>query len=214
MTTADPLVATTRTEDRRVGAVGRLAVVVGVVGLLLGVSQLVLPPMVPADQYSAPLTPMLATIVAIVLFLHHVALVPLVLLVARYAAPTGLGRTGAAIASVGLVGIAVAELVAVAAAHERGTTPITDLVDTGYAVPTVLLGLGEVLLGVAVVRAARWKGWARGLPLIAGVFVFVPLVFPSLIIGAPLSMIALSVWSLLYSALGVALLREERCRRG
>lgn len=195
--------AGTASRPRRVA---RLAITAGVVGALLGIAQLVTPSMVPPEQFSAPFTPPLATAIAIVLFLHHVALVPLVVVLARVGGAGALGRVGAAIASVGLIGVAVAELVSVTAAGEQGTTPLTDLVESGYSVPTVLVGLGEVLLGVAVVRSARLRGAGRVLPLVAGGYVFLVLI-PAVIVGPPVAVLALIVWSLLYAALGVTLLR-------
>ena len=210
------MTATRTALDRSAGAssprtltVGRLAIVSAIVGALVGVQTLVTPSMVPAEQFSAPLTPMLATISGILLFLLHLAVVPMLALLPRIAASGALGRAGGAIAALGMVALAIAELVSIAAAHELGDTPITDAVGTGYSVGSIVLGVGEILLGVAVLRAGVWHGAIRALPLITGVFVFVPMT-PALIVGAPWSLIALTVWSLLYLPLGVALVRTSR----
>ncbi|WP_375390078.1 hypothetical protein [uncultured Amnibacterium sp.] len=186
-----------------------LAIAAGLVGAVLALVQLVLPPIVTSDWFSLPFTPTVATIVAVVLALQHAAIVPLMALLPRIAAPSTLGRIGGAVTSVGLVGLAVAELVSITAMNEQGDTAIVDAVNTGYAVPTILLGIGELLLGIAVIRAGRWRGWPRAVVLLAGIFVFVPLI-PALAVSGPFWAIALALWSLLYLAIGVGALREGR----
>ncbi len=68
-------------------------------------------------------------------------------------------------------------------------------------------GIGMVLVGIAVVRARRWGGWHRPLPLLVGLYPFVAM-FPILAATGqpPEPMIAL--WGILWLLLGLALRAE------
>lgn len=63
---------------------------------------------------------------------------------------------------------------------------------------------GILLTGIAVLRARRWQGWTRWLPLITGLYPFV-FMFPLVAItGAPLE-IAIGFWGLVRLVLGLAI---------
>lgn len=109
----------------------------------------------------------------------------------------GLGRAGAVLAGLGLLGLAVAE-------------PMTNATaDLLFTISPNLVGLGMILLGVAVARERRWTGWVRFAPLALGVAVFAVLT-PLIIVSggppAPLGLVGLLVWEVLWVACGVAAL--------
>ena len=68
-------------------------------------------------------------------------------------------------------------------------------------------GVGMTLVGIAVLRARRWGGWRRPIPLLAGLYPFVAM-FPLLAITGqpPLPMIML--WGFPWLLLGLALHAE------
>jgi hypothetical protein len=68
----------------------------------------------------------------------------------------------------------------------------------------VLTGVGMTLAGIGVLRARRWSGWQRPVPLLTGLYPFVAM-FPLLALTGepPLAMIAL--WGLLWMAVGYAI---------
>ncbi|MCF7552398.1 hypothetical protein [Pseudonocardia sp. WMMC193] len=112
----------------------------------------------------------------------------------------GLGRAGAALAGLGLVGLAVGEATTLAA-------PAT--ADLLFMISPNLVGLGMILLGVAVVLERRWTGWARVVPLALGIAVFgvlTPLIIVSGGPPAPAAVVGLLVWEVLWVACGVAAL--------
>lgn len=86
--------------------------------------------------------------------------------------------------------------------------------DDGLFVPlgALVTGLGMLLVGIATVRARRWGGWHRIMPLLTGLYPFVAM-FPILAITGepPAPMIAL--WGLLWLLLGLALHAEAGAAR-
>jgi hypothetical protein len=112
----------------------------------------------------------------------------------------GLGRAGAVVAGLGLVGLAVAE-------------PMTNATaDLLFTISPNLVGLGMILLGIAVLQEGAWTGWVRFLPLALGIAVFVVLT-PLIIVSGgppePLGLVGLLVWEILWVGCGVAALTRS-----
>ncbi|GAB3274780.1 hypothetical protein GCM10027449_13450 [Sinomonas notoginsengisoli] len=106
-----------------------------------------------------------------------------------------LARTGLALAILGLVFLAIGNLL----------TPFGDLA-VFYMVATVALPVGFLLAGVAALRGHAWHGWERYVPLGVGLLPFV-LLFAYLG-GSRLGEFAVGVWGLAFVVLGWAELRE------
>lgn len=192
---------------------GVASIVAGLAGAAFAVLLLVVPPQVPADRFSFPLAAGPFTAGQILLCLHHLVVATGVLAVLRTtAAGTGrLGRVGGVLGAVALVALGGFELADIAGADVAGETPQLDLVSAGFGIASILMGVGLLLLGIAVVRAHRWTGWRRWLLVVMGVYVFVPLT-PAAIGPMLPRLLALAVWSLLFTALGRALLTEAAAR--
>ena len=111
-----------------------------------------------------------------------------------------LGRLGLAVAIVGQVLLAAAELVFPASPNVGNAM---------FAVAPLLSGLGMIMAGSAVVRGGTWSGVRRLLPLLVGVWILVPAT-PVMIItgGAPdlLALAVIIVWDVLWALTGVAVL--------
>lgn len=70
-------------------------------------------------------------------------------------------------------------------------------------------GLGMVLAGVAVLRAHRWSGWRRFVPLAMGAYVLVVFLPVVIVTGSDAGFWAAVLGlSLLFAALGLAVVRE------
>lgn len=184
----------------------------GVVGAAYGLAELLVRPAVPAAQLSYPFASGPFVLGQVLLCLHHLVVGLGVVAVFR-SGVAGFRRTataGTLAAVLGLVLLAAMELVAAGeASRTSGTAPV----DAGFGIATVLLGTGLVIAGTAVVRAGVWRGWRRWLPLAIGVYEFVPLIPATTGPFVP-GVVALGVWSLLFTALGAAALSGTPARAG
>lgn len=177
-----------------------------VIGALGGLVTGFIPPAVSFDLYSYPYTPSGFRVAQIVFALNHVLLLVGLIGLARSGAVGSslLGRIGLWVSGIGLVALTLCELGAMTLATSPYPGPGTDLMDTLYGVASILIGVGFLLTGIAVITTRRWIGWQRYVTLICGVAVFViviPGVFGPFLAGR----LALVVWMVLFMALGWAL---------
>ncbi len=68
--------------------------------------------------------------------------------------------------------------------------------------------MGLILAGIAVRRRGRWTGWRGLVVLVAGIFVFVPMT-PALMGPFVFARLTITVWMLLFAALGYALWKAD-----
>ncbi|HUS29010.1 MAG TPA: hypothetical protein VMZ53_10875 [Kofleriaceae bacterium] len=145
-------------------------------------------------------------------FVHHLAMVAVMLGFARSGA-MGTGRImrGAAwVAAIGVALLAVNELNAIRYAEWTLHTANAGALGAGYGISTNLVGLGTLVAGIGVLRAKRWTGWHRWVPLAIALVHFVgvtPALFSESFVGAR---IAIVTWVALFGALGAALISETR----
>jgi len=196
----------------RVRASALLCIASGVLGTASGLALAVVEPSVDVDRFSYPLSAGSFAAVQLWFGVHHLGLLA-GLLALRWAGvlpDTRPARWGWAAAVVGMAGLAVTELVAIAAADSGVDSGIAAALGGLYGVTCTAMGVGLILAGASVWRAGVWEGWRRGVVLALGVWVFVPM-FPALIVtptdGARL---AIGGWMLLFAGLGVALLSPAR----
>ncbi|MGQ0574101.1 MAG: hypothetical protein ACT4RN_07830 [Pseudonocardia sp.] len=78
----------------------------------------------------------------------------------------------------------------------------------------LLFGLGMVLAGGAVLRARRWSGWRRYVPLVLGAYTFVVFLPLAIVAGEAGFWVAVTGLSLLFAALGLAVVREASVAAG
>ena len=82
-----------------------------------------------------------------------------------------------------------------------------DLAIPFYSVSTLIMMLGLIVVGVAVLRARRWTGWHRFTPLACGLYV--PLVMmPSFALPGYAANYAIGAWGVCWLLLGLAQLAE------
>jgi hypothetical protein len=110
-------------------------------------------------------------------------------------------RVGTVLALAGTAVLFAAELFSIPVADQRLDDLGPGLVGAGFGVGTLLSAVGFIVAGIATVRAERWNGWRRYVPLAAGVW-FAAMVFLAATSALP---IAVAVYGVLLTALGVAL---------
>ena len=77
----------------------------------------------------------------------------------------------------------------------------------------LLSALGFVLVGIATIRARRWQGWARFMPLLTGLYFFGAML-PFILVSDDPNPYAIAGWGLARLALGLAIRGEARDRGG
>lgn len=116
------------------------------------------------------------------------------------AGPGRAARVGTVTALAGTAVLFLAELLSIPVADRSVDDPGAALVGACFGLGTLLSAIGFLAAGVATVRAARWDGWRRYVPLATGVWL-TALVFLAM---TPLLPVGVAVYGLLIVALGVA----------
>jgi hypothetical protein len=185
---------------------GQIIVVAAVIGFVSGLVTAFIPPQVGLDRASYPYTPGWHSFAHAVFALNHVLLAIGLIALARHGGR--LGRAGAWIAVLGMALLAICELGGIALRDSAYPTSQTDLWESSYGLPSVLIGLGTILAGVGIVRAGVWRGWERWTVLTFGIALFVlvlPGVFGSFLAGR----LVLIVWMVIAAFVGIALTRQR-----
>ena len=118
------------------------------------------------------------------------------------------GRIGNVVAVSGMALLTINELVAISVAGQAKDSAAAGTVGAIYGVASIMIGLGMIAAGVAALRDGEWSGWQRWLPLVLGIWLFVP-TMPALVIEGDIARLALTGWSLLFAALGWVLWRHD-----
>lgn len=112
-------------------------------------------------------------------------------------------------AIVGMGLLSIMELVTISGSDAAYPSPQANVIESLYGIPSILIGLTLIAAGTAVIRARRWHGWRRALPLLLGVYVFVPLT-PALFAPHVAARLAIGGWMLGFAFLGWALIKVAR----
>jgi hypothetical protein len=203
------LSVTTMTEATKfVPVAGRLCVLGGVVGVVSGLVTAFIDPAVSEHWWRYPYTPAGFYLSQAAFLLNHVLLLAGVLGLAASGAvgPGRAGRLGVRLSVAGLVLLTACEAVATTLVDSRIPSRATDLLGAAFGVASILIGVGLITAGLAVVRAGRWPGWQRFTPLACGAAVFV-IVLPGLFGSFLAGRLVITTWMVLFTALGLALLR-------
>ena len=165
-----------------------------IVGAIL---QLVLIPL----AYLEAETPPPAPIVALNILNHVLLMAGLVGLAQSHAAGRGWVAT---------VGLSLSQLgFAVLVIAEASWLLSASFTEALFGLGTLVLLIGLVLTGAAVVSARRWQGWHRFTPLACGVFIAV-VVLPSFALPGYASNYAIGLWGVCWLLLGLSLRAEAR----
>jgi hypothetical protein len=194
-----------------VSRAGEVCLAAGILGAASGIALAVYPAQVSEDMFSYPLAADGFTALQIWFVVQHVGLLAGIVALARAGvmAPGRSARWGTVLAAAGMALLAVTELIAIGARNSTYPGEGTGLLDALYGTSSVAVGVGLILAGIAVSRGGRWSGWRGAVVLVAGIFVFVPMM-PALVGPFILARLAITVWMLLFAALGYALWRADR----
>ncbi len=189
---------------------GAICMTAGLLGAASGIFLAVYPAQVSEDMFSYPLTAGGFTVMQIWFFVQHLGLLAGIAALARAAVmgQGGSARWGSGLAVAGMALLAVTELIALTARSSTYPGAGTGTVDALYGVSSVAVGVGLILAGIAVRRRGLWTGWRGVVVLVAGIFVFVPMM-PALMGPFILARLAITVWMLVFAALGYALWQHD-----
>jgi len=189
---------------------GKVCLWAGLLGAASGIYLAVVRPEVSPERYSYPLESAQFAIIQIWFVVQHLGLL---LGIVAFGATGAAGwvwrrRVGQVAAVVGMAWLAITELVAILAARATAASSLTTFLNFNYGISSVLIGVGLVIVGLAVLRTREMHGWRRFLPLVIGVYVFVPMT-PALAGPFVAARLAISGWMLLFALLGWTLTQDE-----
>ncbi|GAA3229169.1 hypothetical protein GCM10017691_20990 [Pseudonocardia petroleophila] len=193
-----------------VSRAGAACMAAGLLGAVSGILLAVYPGQVSEEMFSYPLTAGGFTVIQVWFFVQHLGLLAGIVALGRaqIMAPGRNARWGTGLAAAGMALLAVTELIAITARDSTYPGNGTGLLDVLYGVSTIAVGVGLGLAGIAVRRGGRWTGWRGLVVLVAGIFVFVPML-PALMGPFVLARLAITAWMLLFAGLGYALWKAE-----
>jgi len=194
----------------RIHRFGRICLWAGILGAASGIYLAFVPPTVEPEIFSYPLDSRGHQAIQLWFAVQHVGLMlGLAALLAEGAlGQARYGRWGLGVALAGLALLTVAELWAIPLADAIiGSSQLAAL-DATYGIASTLAGGGMIAAGIAAVRAGRWQGWARFVPLALGIYVFLPM-FPAMMSSFIAARLAITGWMLLFAALGWVLMRRR-----
>lgn len=197
--------------DPLVRTAAHLCLWAGVLGAASGIVLATVDPAVPETQWSYPQSVRDFTLTQLWFCVQHLGLLAGLLVLPRSGVlgHDRLARLGLGAAVVGMAGLTVTEVVAILPAEEATADPFPAALGAAYGVWTLLCGGGLVAAGVAVRRHGAWTGWRAGVVLVAGIWVFVPML-PAIGLSFVGARLAITGWMLLFAALGWALLSGAR----
>jgi hypothetical protein len=117
------------------------------------------------------------------------------------AGPGRSARVGTVVALTGTAVLFAAEVLSIPIAEQRMDDTGAGLVGACFGLGSLLSAIGFIVAGIATVRAGRWDGWRRFVPLATGIWLAALIglaVTPALALGVTL-------YGLFIVALGVAL---------
>jgi hypothetical protein len=167
--------------------------------ILSGLMQLIIGPMQQLDPVAPP-TLDYAIRHGLIIVTHVLVLIGIVALARS-------GATGKSL--LGKIGLGLALIAGAAFIPSEAIIPFN--FQLGNALDGTcgpLLGLGMILVGVAVLRAQQWQGWGRFVPLLFGLYPFL-VIMPFIVATGQPNFAAIGGWGLFALLLGVALLVED-----
>jgi hypothetical protein len=190
---------------------GLIGLATGLLGALSALVMLLWPRQVAEQLVSYPFTTAGFYIAQGWFFIHHFGLLLVLVALALSGAvgKSSFARAGAWAAVIGMVALALSELLAMRYADWPSDTANAGLMGTCYGIAVTVIGFGMLAAGVGVLRAGAWRGWRRWMPLAIGIATFA-VVMPGMFGGFVVARLAICSWLLLFAALGWSLHVEAR----
>ena len=191
---------------------GWIGIAAAVTGVVSAAAMLAWPVSSPTGLVRYPFSPVEFRVVQTWFFVHHLGLLAVLVGLARSGA-MGDGRVvrGAAwVAVVGMALLSLSELHAIGYGEQTLAEANRGALGAAYGISTNLVGIGAVVAGIGVLRARRWSGWVRFIPLAIGLVHFL-VVIPALFSeGYVVARLAIGSWIALFGGLGWALVVTPR----
>ena len=198
-------------QAQQLQVMGTMCLVAGLLGAASGILLLAVTPAVPETRYSYPFEAGAFIAIQLWFVVQHLGLMTgqWGLRISGVAGTGPLVRGAHWVGLVGMALLAVTELLAIAAARDPYPSTLTNILDVFYGVSVVGVGVGVTAVGVGVIRQRQWLSWHRWVPLAIGVWVFIPMT-PAIAAGYVPARLSITLWMVLYAALGWILLTTSR----
>lgn len=197
---------------RSVRRAGAWCLAAGIIGAAQAAIILAWSPQVTDDRFSYPFGDVEYGVAQSSFFVQHLPLIVGVaaLLWLPAVRASRIARIATWAAAVGLALLAVNELVAISAYDAATDSDHATLVENLYGPPVMLIGIGLVVAGAALLRRGTdaWVGarWLPAVVLMLGIYVFVPLT-PAISGSFTAGRLGIGGWMLLFAVLGYGLTR-------
>lgn len=198
-----------KTKDLQRSA-SRILIFSGVISTPIGLLNLVYPPSVDNSVWGYPFHLATHVIVSVVLVIAHLMKTYGFVGLSRLNGATGMMRWSLVVAAIGFVVVAICEGISITLFGVSIQSPAAVSLNNGYGFGSMLLAIPSMIAGIVIIRKRLLVGFGRWSVFLSGSFmVFV--VTPALIMGRDWpAYLALTVWSLFYIWIGVALGRTAR----
>jgi hypothetical protein len=216
MPITQPSPTSTVSTTRRIRLAGAWCFGGGLLGIAEGVVTLSWRPQVTEEWFSYPFDTFWFVIAELAYAVQHALLVPgaVALLWLPTVRASRAALIAARVAAAGLVLLIVTELSALSLHDQAMDSSLTTIITSLFAIPTLLIGAGFTVAGVALIRqrqrVADWAGaqWLPVAVLAPGAYTFVVLI-PALNKSDFVARLGISGWMLLFAVLGYGLTKLE-----
>lgn len=201
--------------SRKIRRAGAWCLGGGLLGIVEGIITLSWPKQVTEEWFAYPFDTFWFVIAELAYALQHALLVPgaVALLWLPMVRESRAARIATRAAATGLVLLIVTELSALSLYDQPMDSSRTTVITSLFTIPTLLIGVGFTVAGVAVIRQrdSEWVGppWLPFAVLAPGVYTFVVLI-PALNQSDFVARVGIGGWMLLFAALGYGLTRLEK----
>jgi hypothetical protein len=158
------------------------------------------------DQVSYPFTPATFRYTEVLWTLTHVLVLlgVLALALSGLAGSSRPAKAGVWLAVAGMALLVPCEFGYVFLAHAADGSTGDDILGSGFGIAVPLAGIGFLMAGVTTLRAGRWPGPGRFIPLLIGVLTFV-VMLPVQAARPSIFLWAIAVWNVAFIPLGWSL---------
>ena len=187
-----------------------MLILTGIFSTVVGLFTLSYPPSIGSDVWGYPFHPVTHVIVSIVLVIVHLMKAYGFIGLSGLNGANQLTRWSLLVAALGFVVVAVCEGISATLVGVPMNSPAAVNLNNGYGIGSMLLAIPSMIGGIPIIRKRLLVGFGRWSVFLSGAFmVFV--VTPALFLGRDWpSYLALTVWSLFYLWIGLALRRTLR----
>jgi len=188
----------------------RILILAGVLSIPVGLFTLLYPPTGDSTTWGYPFPPTTHVVVSIVLVIAHLLKAYGFVGLSRLNGASRVTRWSLMVAVLGFVVVAVCEGISAKLVGVPIDSPAAVNLNNSYGVGSMLFAIPSMIGGIEIIRRRMLDGFGRWSVFLSGTFMLF-VVTPALFIGrAWPAYLALTVWSLFYLWIGLALGRKAR----